>query len=64
MRINIRAVIVLVVSVICIFLLPIVAVPCVLLVGILWRTGPLWTRLSMIAAGVVTIGYYALLWTR
>ena len=57
---NIKAVLVVVASLLCILLLPLVAVPVVFIVAILWRGGPKWSRLCMLAAAVAETGYYFL----
>ena len=55
---NIRAVLVVLASLVCILLLPLVAVPVVFIVAILWRGGPKWSRLCMLAAALIETGYY------
>jgi hypothetical protein len=57
---TIKAVLVVLASVVCIFVLPLVAVPVVFIVAILWRAGPKWSRLCMFAAALAETAYYFL----
>lgn len=50
---NSTAKIAVVVGVIGLFLVPILAVPAMLVAGLSWRSGPRWARLVLVAAAVV-----------